>query len=193
MKLTIHPLTPDRWPDAERLFGPRGACAGCWCMWWRLSRAAWTRGKGAGNQRALRHLVKSGAEPGLLAYADGRAVGWCALAPRQDYPALGRSRVLKPVDDQPVWSVTCFFVQREYRNQGVTRALLEAAARLVRKKGGRIIEGYPVAPRKGRLPDVFAFTGLAGAFVKAGFEEVARRSATRPIMRRVVASRKEHG
>lgn len=141
-------------------------------------------GSGDGNRRAFRKIVRSGEVPGILAYAGTDPIGWCALAPRESYPALGRSRILKPVDDEPVWSVTCFFVAREYRRKGVTSGLLNAAAAYAKKKGARLLEGYPVEPRQGKMADAFVWTGLAPAFRKAGFDEVARRSATRPIMRR---------
>ncbi|MEK7315227.1 MAG: GNAT family N-acetyltransferase, partial [Candidatus Eisenbacteria bacterium] len=136
------------------------------------------------NRSAFRSVVRGGAEPGLLAYADGEPVGWCAVAPREAYPALDRSRVLAPVDDKPVWSVTCFFVLREWRRRGVTVALLRGAAAHAAAHGAKLLEGYPMAPKKGVLPDAFAWTGLVGGFEKAGFTEAARRSATRPIMRR---------
>src|SRR5262245_38185484 len=103
--LECHPLTAGRWADLEQLFGERGACGGCWCMVWRLPRKQWEAQKGAGNREALRALVEGGEAPGLLGYLDGRPVGWCAVAPRPNYPALARSRVLAPVDEEPVWSV----------------------------------------------------------------------------------------
>src|SRR2546427_618990 len=175
MILKIQPLTPTRWDDFETLFGKNGACAGCWCMWWRLPRAQWTKQKGAGNKTAIRNIVKAGETPGLLAYVGDQPVGWCAIAPRGDYPRLATSRTLKPIDDQAVWSITCFFVARPHRRRGVTVQLLKAAVDFARKHGARIIEGYPVEPKKEQA-DVFVFTGLASAFRKAGFEEVARRS-----------------
>jgi GNAT superfamily N-acetyltransferase len=182
----IHPLTPERWPDVETLFGPRGACAGCWDMWWRVSRAEFERGKGEDNREAFRSLVLAGTVPGLLAYVDGAPAGWCAIQPRDAYPSLLRSRILKPVDDQPVWSVTCFFTARAYRGQGLTVALLRAAVAYAHQYGAHIVEGYPVEPKSGRMPDVFAWHGTAAAFRAAGFTEVARRSETRPIMRRTL-------
>jgi len=121
----------------------------------------------------------------VLAYHDGRPIGWCAIAPREEYVALARSRVLKPVDDSSVWSVSCFFVARPYRRRGVTTQLLRGAVSYAASRGARLVEGYPTAPRGG-LPDVFVWTGLPGSFEKAGFREVARRSPTRPIMRRTV-------
>ena len=186
LDLAFHPLTPERWADLEQLFGARGACGGCWCMWWRLPRSRFTEQKGEGNRRALHALVDGGRVPGILAYADGRPVGWCAVEPREAYPALDRSRNLRRVDDEPVWSVTCFFVARGWRQRGVTARLLRAAVEHVRAQGGRVVEGYPVEPRQDSVPDVFAWTGFASAFRRAGFVEVARRSDSRPIMRRVI-------
>lgn len=155
-------------------------------MWWRLTRSEFDKRKGAKNKRAMKTIVTSGAVPGLLAYADGQPVGWCAVGPREWYPVLQRSPVLRPVDDQPVWSVTCFFVARPYRRKGVSVELLKAAVAYAKKQGARIIEGYPVEPKKGQIPDAFAWIGLPTAFKKASFVEVLRRSITRPIMRFVV-------
>ena len=192
-RYTFEPLTAERWKDIEALFGPKGACAGCWCMWWRLRRAEWTKGRGAGNRRALKRIVEGGEAPGIIAYFRGRPVGWCAIAPREKYAALERSRILRPVDDRPVWSVPCFYISRDHRRAGLTSKLLEAAVAHARRRGARIVEGYPVDPRAGRLADLFAFTGLASAFRKAGFTEVARRSVTRPIMRRRTRARPHGG
>lgn len=185
-KLTVRPLTPSRWRDFEKLFGPRGACGGCWCMWWRLRRSVYDRQRGAGNKRALQRLVIHGTVPGLLAYAGREPVGWISLAPRQQFPVLNRSRVLAPVDEKLVWSVVCFFIAKGWRGKGVATKLLQEAVKFARRRGAKIVEGYPVVPRKGRLPDAFLWTGLPPIFESAGFVEVARRSPTRPILRRSV-------
>lgn len=182
-KLQFHPLTPDRWADFEALFGERGAVGGCWCMWYRLKRTDFDQQKGEGNRRAMQDIVRSRRVPGILAYLDGDPVGWCSVAPRGEFPVLDRSWVLKPVDDQPVWSVVCFFIAKPHRGQGMSGILLEQAARYAREQGARFLEGYPVEPKQESTPDVFAFTGLASTFLAAGFVEVARRSETRPIMR----------
>jgi len=186
VKLQFFPLTPSRWVDLEKLFGPRGACGGCWCMWWRRPRAQFEKQKGAGNRRALKRIVSSGKPPGLLAYAGREPVGWVALAPRAEYPVLDGSRVLARVDEKPVWSVPCFFIAKPFRGKGVSVKLLRAAAAYARKRGARILEGYPVVAKKGRMPDVFAYTGLPGTFERAGFVEILRRSPTRPIMRKTL-------
>ncbi len=185
--LRIMPLTPSRWSDLVTLFGERGACAGCWCMWWRLKRSTWSSQKGDGNKKALKSLVTRGKRPGLLAYLGKTPIGWCAIAPREDYVALEKSRILKKIDDLPVWSVVCFFVAKPYRRLGITTALLTAAVEFAARNGASAVEGYPSDP-KSNQPDVFVFTGLQSAFRKAGFREVARRSPGRPIMRYVINS-----
>lgn len=186
LPVECHPVTPDRWDDLERLFGPRGACGGCWCMWYRLTKREFDAGKGVGNRRAMRRIVAAGRTPGLLAYHRDEPVGWCSVAPRDEYVRLRTSRILKPVDDRPVWSVVCFFIAKAHRGRGVATGLLEAAVRYVQDSGGTIVEGYPVEPRKGKMPDAFVYQGLASSFRRAGFGEVARRSETRPIMRYVI-------
>jgi GNAT superfamily N-acetyltransferase len=189
LRLTVQLLTPERWPDFEALFGPRGAYGGCWCMFFRLPRKEYSAGcadQGAANKRAMRALVRRGATPGLLAYDGDTPVGWCALAPREEYAGLARSRIAKPIDDRPVWSVTCFFVARTHRRRGVTVALLDAAAKHAAAQGGRILEGYPTLGSTGAWADVTAFHGTVAAFAKAGFAEVARPSKTRAVMRRTV-------
>ena len=155
-------------------------------MWWRRTAAAWRAGKGEGNRRALRRLVDSGTPPGVIAYDGPDPVGWCAVAPRGEFVRLAAARTLKPIDETPVWSVTCFFVARSHRRRGVTVALLQGAAAFAARGGAKMLEGYPVEPRKGSMPDAFAWTGLPGAFRKAGFAEAARPSPSRPIMRRAL-------
>jgi GNAT superfamily N-acetyltransferase len=182
-RLTFHPITLQRWSDLEKLFGARGACGGCWCMTWRLTRAQFEKKKGLPNKVALKAIVTKGPPPGVLAYSGAEPVGWCAVAPREVHERLENSRVLARIDDQPVWSVTCFFVDKSFRRAGVSVQLLKAAVALATKLGAKIVEGYPVDPKKDPMPDVFAWTGISSAFRKAGFKEVARRSATRPIMR----------
>jgi GNAT superfamily N-acetyltransferase len=180
------PLSRETWSDFEALFGPRGACGGCWCMTWRLRRAQFKANSGAGNRAAMRALVDGGSEPGVLLYEDGRAVAWCAVAPRDEYMRLAGSRVWAPVDNEKVWSVSCFFVDKKARGKGLSVAVLEAAVEFARAKGATIVEGYP-QELKAKLPPAFVWTGVLPAFVHAGFEEVARRSATKPIVRRIAA------
>lgn len=186
LPLKIYPVTAARWRDFEVLFGERGACGGCWCMWWRLTASEYDRRQGAGNMRSIKKIITTNQRPGLIAYADGQPVGWIAIAPRTAYPRLDRSRVLARVDDRDVWSVTCFFVARPYRRKGVTTQLLRAAIDFARRHQAKIVEGYPVEAKAGKAPDPFVYTGLPSAFMRAGFTEVLRRSETRPIMRYLI-------
>jgi len=184
--LRFHPLTSERWTDVERLFGERGACGGCWCMFWRLARSDFIGQRGEMNRKTFKSLVGSGSVPGILAYARDEPVGWCSVAPRENFARLENSRILKQIDDKPVWSVVCFFVAKPFRRKGMSVKLLEAAVEYVKRQGGRIVEGYPFDHQKDRTPDPFVYTGLASAFRKAGFVEAARRSKNRPIMRYIL-------
>jgi GNAT superfamily N-acetyltransferase len=183
-KTEFHPVTADRWSDLETLFGKNGACAGCWCMWWRIRRSVFDKQKGEANRKALKKLVTSNTVPGILAYVDGKPAGWVCVGPRDDFPVLENSRLFKRIDEEPVWSIVCFFVARPYRRSGMTRRLLDEAGKFARQKGARFLEGYPVEPKKEQMPDLFAYTGFSSAFRKAGFQEVIRRSETRPMMRK---------
>lgn len=151
-------------------------------MFWKLRGKAFEENTGEPNRQMQKSVVESGTAPGLLAFDGAEPVGWVAVEPRSAYPKLAHSRILKPVDDEDVWSVTCFFVTKLARRQGLTVELLKAAVEYVCKQGGKIVEGYPVDAKKD-MPAPFIYTGTAAAFQKAGFVEVARRSETRPIMR----------
>jgi GNAT superfamily N-acetyltransferase len=183
LNLKFHPATPARWADVEQLFGERGACGGCWCMFWRLPRKKFDAGKGSANKRAFKKIISEGAKPGVIAYSGKDPIGWCAIARRADYTALERSRILQPVDDQPVWSISCLFIQKPYRRQGVSAQLLRAAVEFAASQGAKIVEGYPVEPSMEKMPDPFLWHGVPSAFRAAGFKEVVRRSKSRPIMR----------
>lgn len=182
----FHPVTSDRWDDFETLFGKNGACAGCWCMWWRQTRSAFSGSSGDDRRRAMHEIISAGQVPGIIAYAGGEPAAWCSIAPRSEFPTLGRSRNLKPVDDLPVWSIVCFFVRRGYRRQGLMKALIPAAVDYARSRGAQVVEAYPV-DRVGRVDPMGDFTGVASAFRSAGFVEVARRAPQRPVMRFEIA------
>jgi GNAT superfamily N-acetyltransferase len=180
--LRWQPATAERWNDLEELFGSRGACGGCWCMSWRKTKKDFDAGKGDANRRALKKLTASKLPPGVLLYSGDEAVGWCSVAPRPDFVRLEASRVWAPVDDTPVWSVSCFFVKKGFRNRGFSVELLKAAVEFARKHGAKIVEGYP-NDIDGELPDAFVWTGLMESYKRAGFKEVARRSEKKPIVR----------
>jgi len=187
-KLQTKPLTPERWPDLEAVFRAEGCsiARGCWCMFYRHSGPPPNAARGVTvaetRRRELKKLVDTGTVPGLIGYLDGVPVGWVSLGPREDYATLKRSPVMKPVDEQPVWSIVCFVVPAPYRGQGVARALLDAAIAYAKRRGVKLLEAYPV-DKPSRSNDDFMWFGAKSMYDDAGFQEVARRKPTRPVVR----------
>ena len=181
MKLRICPLTPELWPALTELFGKQGACNGCWCMYWRLGGGYRNRSREA-NKAAFHRLVKTGPTAGLLAFDGDVPVGWCQLTPRAALPWLSQARLLKPVDKAAVWSITCFYVRRNYRRRGVTAALISAAMKAAKRAKAPVLEAYPIDTTAPKSTSNL-FTGVASTFTRAGFRTVARRAPHRPIMR----------
>ena len=179
MQLTIRSLTPELWPALVELFGKRGACNGCWCMYWRIG-AAYRRQPAEKNKAAFRKVVKRGPPPGLIAFDGDKPVGWCQLTPRDDLPWLEHHRQLTRVDELPVWSLTCFYVRIGYRKKGVTEALIAAAIKAARRAKAPALEAYPLDAEK--TPSSSS-TGYATTFARAGFKVVALRVPARPMMR----------
>lgn len=172
------------WARFEAVMGEKGGCGGCWCMLWRRSAKEMEIGKGDANRQAMKDVFDSGHVPGLIAMHDEEAVGWIQIDRRSAFPRLANSRTLKPVDDSEVWSVSCFFIDKRFRRQGLPLRLLTAAMDWGRSQGASIVEGYPIDTPKEKYPPVYAWTGFVETFKRAGFTEVERRSATRPIMRK---------
>jgi ribosomal protein S18 acetylase RimI-like enzyme len=189
--LLVRPLTPSRWPDLEALFAAKGCsmARGCWCMAYRYS------GKVPGpagvsvaecNRRGLRALAEAGKPPpGLIAYRGKEPVGWVSLGPREQFARLARSPVMRPVDDQPVWSIICFVVPPAHRHQGVAHALLAGAVAFAAQRGARLLEAYPIDKAE-RGDDAWMWFGAKSMYDRAGFTEVARRKPQRPVVRLAV-------
>jgi GNAT superfamily N-acetyltransferase len=189
-RIEMRPLTPATWPDLVDLFARPGASVarGCYCMFYRRSGKLEVppgRTYSQANQRALKALVDRGVIPGLLGYVDGRVIGWVSLGPREDYAKLARSPVMKPVDDKPVWSVVCFFVDASMRGKGVADALLAAAVQWAPEQGATLLEAYP-CDKPARVSDESMWFGSKSMFDRAGFVEVARRKPMRPVVRKAV-------
>ncbi len=177
------PATESRWKDFETLFGSNGACGGCWCMHWLLDTKEWVSGKGELNKAKMKKLFETGPAPGLIAYDNKTPAGWCAFGKRENYKRLESSRSLRPVDDRKVYSIVCFYIRKDYRKSGLSVKLIEAVIEFAKKKKIKILEAYPVVAYSDNMPAAFAWTGFYSAFIKAGFAEIARGSAARPIMR----------
>lgn len=181
--LIYYPLTPERWDDFATLFGTKGAYGGCWCTHWRIPRR--DREKYEGNRLTMQHLVRSGVIAGLLGYRDGEAVAWCSIGPRSDYAALVTSRLLKQIDEQPVWSIVCFFVKSEFRQMGTMSHSIQAAIAYAREQGAKTIEAYPI-DIEAHMTAPGGYMGITSVFKAAGFVELKRVSQTQSIMRYTV-------
>jgi GNAT superfamily N-acetyltransferase len=175
-------LTSKTWQDFETLFGKHGAYGGCWCMFFRGIRKDWNENIGEGNRLRLQAIVDQEKPVGLLAYDGEIPVGWCAVAPREDYAALERSRYYKAVDNKKVWSITCFFTAKTYRRKGVTKFLIAEAIKYANGHGAEALEAYPLVPKKESVPDIYAYTGFYQVFIDLGFTVAAMRGEFNPIL-----------
>ena len=183
-QLTFEPLSKDNWGKFVQLFGELGACGNCWCMWPRIPKHDFQEGKeNDGNKSAMKDLVWAGQPTGILGFYEEQPIAWCAFAPREHYLKLEKSRVHKRIDDQPVWSIPCFFIDKNFRRQGVSVELLKGVIRYAAVQEIKIIEAYPTIPTKEKLPDSFAWIGLYKSFEQAGFQIVDRTSKNRPMVR----------
>lgn len=182
MAFEAHPATAERWPDLVELFD-RPVARTCFCMYYRKTGGA--TGVGAVNRQQMQALVEQGTVPGLIGYVDGVPVAWVSLGPRDGYPKLRRSPVMRPVDERPVWSIVCFFVDRDARGRGLAERMLRAAVDYARSRGARLLEAYPVDAIEPRDPDSMFF-GAMSMYDRAGFREVARRRPTRPVVRKAL-------
>ena len=176
-QLTFEPLTRSNWNKFVQLFGEKGACGNCWCMYYRLSKSDFQEGKAdKGNKNAMKDLVWADKPAGIIGFYEGQPIAWCAFAPREDFIKLERSRVHKRIDNQAVWSIPCFFIDKHFRRNGVSVALLKGVIEYAKENGIKIIEAYPTTPTQEKLPDSFALIGLYKSFERAGFEIVDRTS-----------------
>ena len=183
-QLTYEPLTRKNWGQFVELFGNKGACGNCWCMYYRLPKSVFNEGKmDDGNKDAMKKIVWEDKPAGILGFYDGLPIAWCAFAPRENFIKLEKSRVHKPIDDKKVWSIPCFFVDKKFRRLGVSVALLKGVIRYAGENGIKIIEAYPTIPTQEKLPDSFAWIGLYKSFERAGFEIIDRTSVNRPMVR----------
>jgi len=183
-QLTFEPLTKANWNNFVQLFGSKGACGNCWCMYYRLKKSDYQEGKADdGNKAAMKELVWKERPTGILGFYEGQAIAWCAFAPREDFIKLESSRVHKRIDDKIVWSIPCFFIDKNFRRHGVSSELLKGVIRYAREVGIKIIEAYPTTPTQEKLADSFAWIGLYKSFERAGFEIVDRTSKNRPMVR----------
>lgn len=188
MSDAILPLTPDLWPQFEELFGKQGACYGCWCTYFRLPPAARRASTGERNKDLIRARIEAGPPPGLLAFEDGKPVGWMQVGPRSDIPEFNNARrgsaplAAEDAHDPDVWAISCFFIHGKARGKGLTHRLVDAGVEFARGSGARVLEACPMDQSKG-AGTLSLFVGSTRVFEKAGFMRAAERKAGRPLMR----------
>jgi len=181
-EFVFRPVTVSEWTDFEAFFSelPASDCRTCWCMYWIKTRAQWS-GHAEENKQAMRAMIESGRVPGILAYKGGQPVAWCAIAPRSGLPGLDRSPTLKRIDEQPVWSITCFAVAKEYRGRGARSHMRRSRGR---RGGARVVEAYPLINREKKRRTIGeSYMGFASTFERLGFTQASDRSRVRNIMR----------
>lgn len=187
---TIEPLSAATWPALAALFEAGGDPKWCFCQFWRKPGSNWTNTTQAQNRADLEAQLDDPLPPGLVAMHGGEAVGWVAVAPRDGYPRLTRSRTIPQLPGDDVWSITCLAVRRTARRAGLASALVEAATAFALEHGAAIVEGYPVATQGSRLSAASVYTGTLSMFQRAGFAEAAPTTShpapgrSRVVMRR---------
>jgi len=183
IKLEFDQLTSSTLKKFEAVMGEKGGCGNCWCMYFRLPYKTFQENKPDGNKKLMKQLVKKDRPQGLIASINNEPVGWIALAPREDYMRLANSRVFKPIDDKPVWSITCFFIKKEFRHKGLSQQLIKGAVDFAKKKKIKTLEAYPAIPYAEKVPHPFLWVGVLSAFIKQGFKIVQQHSKSRAMVR----------
>jgi GNAT superfamily N-acetyltransferase len=182
--LKIRPLTKAGWPQIAELFGEKGACGGCWCMYWRVERGgqSWDAMRGRRARRQFHDLVAAGKVKGLLAFSGDVPVGWACVGPYEDFPRLERVRAFARERPRGTWAVVCFYIPAKWRRSGIATRLLEAARDLALAHGASIVEGYPVTIKtKQGLPGAFAWTGVPSMYARAKFRRLGGAGLTRHV------------
>ena len=183
IKLKFEPLTASTWKQFETLMGEKGGCGNCWCMYFRLPYKEFQENKPDGNKKMMRHLVNKGKPQGLIASTDQEPIGWIAMAPREDYMKLEKARVFKRFDDKPVWSITCFFIKKQFRHMGLSRQLIKGAVDFAKRKKIKTLEAYPAIPYDEKVPHAFLWVGVLSSFINNGFKIVKQQSKSRAMVR----------
>jgi len=188
MAWETHPVTPDRFEDFADVINKNRRQRHCWCTSHRLTSGEIRELGGGDREQAMRRLCEREHPPGVVTYLDATPVGWCNVGPRAEITRLVRSKLIRPVDDVPVWGIVCLVVRPGYRKLGVTAQLIEGASTYAKANGAPAIEAYPVEPA-GRMDQTMAFVGTRAMFEKARFEVIGQTDSTASGMPRLVMRR----
>ncbi|MDT0201709.1 GNAT family N-acetyltransferase [Nocardioides sp. AE5] len=188
MEFEVHPLTPGRFEDFADVVNPNRRSTHCWCLSHRISAGEIRELGGESREQAMRCLSERDPAPGVIGYADGVPVGWCSISPRTAIPRLEASKLIRPVDDVPVWSIICTVIRGGHRRRGYTRPLLEGAVAHAAAQGAVAVEAHPVDP-DGRMDLTMAFVGTRAMFEAVGFDVIGTTDAQASKMPRLVMRR----
>ena len=183
MNIKLKPLVKENWKDFENLMGEKGGCGGCWCMTFRITSHEFEENKFEGNKKLMKELVRTNRPTGLIGYLGEEPIGWIALAPREDYLKIEKSRSLKRIDDKPVWSMTCFYVKKEFRRKGISGRLIQLVKAYAKKQKIPALEAYPVVPYAEKVSPPFLWTGVLSSFLNNGFEIVRQNGKSKAMVR----------
>ncbi|MDE1819374.1 MAG: GNAT family N-acetyltransferase [Euryarchaeota archaeon] len=186
MPLASEPLSPKTWPAFSRLVEKHGGIfGGCWCISFHLEPGENKRW--AGRYRVLKEArLRQGRAHAALVFDGPEAVGWCQFGPTSELPNIrSKKEYEKGLTKLPDWRITCFFIDRERRGEGIASLALREALRYIGELGGGVVEAYPEDYTGEKTSCSFLCSGTLGMFEKAGF-----RKDRKIAMRRWVVSKK---
>lgn len=173
LKTEIKAVNAETWPDFERLFKGKGGPSYCWCMAWRMTKDELKQNTSTNRKKFIRQRVRDETPVGLLAFHRGKPIAWCSIAPRESHERLGGNEEL-----EKVWSLTCFYIMKEFRDRGLVDTLISEAGKYAKKNGAKYLEAYPVRPDS----PSYRFMGFVDTFKKAGFTFVKKAGTRRHVM-----------
>ncbi len=191
MAFTTKELSRKTFPDFENLAMKQGEC---WCIYYQrerpLGRSVPDEEKGAVNRRDKEKLVEKGKAHAVLVFDGPEPAGWCQYGTKEELPRIDRGREYRKVSERvegKLWRITCFFVAREFRGRGVAKAGLKGALESIAKKGGGVVEAYPVTSKKMAAVPEWTWFGVPSMFEDEGFRRVVPLGMSRVLMRKKVA------
>ncbi len=175
MPLTSKSLTPATWPAFARIVEKHnGIFGGCWCISFHLEQGE-TR-HGAKAYKAMKKArVWQGQAHAALVFDGPNAVGWCQFGPTAELPNIRSKKAYEEgLENLPDWRITCFFIDRERRGEGIASFALREALREITRLGGGTVEAYPEDFTGQKISSSFLCSGTLGMFLKAGFKKTRK-------------------
>ncbi|HEX2152566.1 MAG TPA: GNAT family N-acetyltransferase [Acidimicrobiia bacterium] len=186
----VEPLSSDTWDAFERLVERHnGVWGGCWCLTYHPRYPE--RGQSVEGNRALKQrLVSEDQAHAALVFDGDRAVGWCQYGSPEELPNISHRKEYEAgLIDLPDYRLTCFFVDRDYRRDGVSAVALRGALDLIAEAGGGVVEAYPYDIQAKKVSASFLYNGTRGLFEQTGFQYERPKGKNHCVMRLKVPPR----